>query len=147
MMRRAMSLNRRTLLAGLAATAAPSLARAATPVSAFGLDAAQLGVRPGNPDDQTRALQRAIDHAATAHAPLALAPGTYRAGDLMLPAGAQIRGIRGATRIVTTGGRPIFTATQANGVTLSSLVLDGGGARLPERLGGYDLLIVDRMLP
>jgi uncharacterized secreted repeat protein (TIGR03808 family) len=135
-----MTISRRTLLAGLAATAAPSLARAAAPVSAFGLDAAQLGVRPGSPDDQTRALQHAIDQAAAAHAPLALGPGVYRAGDLMLPAGAQIRGVRGATRIVTTGGRPIFTATQANGVTLGGLVLDGGGARLPERLGVISLM-------
>ena len=132
---RVMTINRRVLLAGLAAAAAPSLARAAAPISAFGLDAAQLGVRPGSPDDQTRALQRAIDQAAAAHAPLALAPGTYRAGDLMLPAGAQIRGIRGETRITSTGGRPVFTAPQADGVTLGGLVIDGVGARLPDRLG------------
>ena len=56
-----MPIDRRTLLAGLAATAAPSLARAAAPSAALGLDAAQLGVRPGSPDDQTKALQRAID--------------------------------------------------------------------------------------
>jgi uncharacterized secreted repeat protein (TIGR03808 family) len=135
-----MTLDRRTLLAGLAATAAPSFARAAAPISAFGLDAAQFGVRPGSPDDQTRALQRAIDQAAAGHAPLALAPGVYRAGDLMLPAGTQIRGVRGATRIVTTGGRPVFTATQADGVTLSGLVLDGSGARLPDRLGLITLM-------
>ena len=135
-----MTIDRRTLLAGLAATAAPSLARAAAPVSAFGLDAAQFGVRPGSPDDQTRALQHAIDQAAASSAPLALAPGVYRAGDLMLPAGAQIRGVRGATRLVTTGGRPIFTATQADRVTLAGLVLDGGGARLPERLGIISLM-------
>jgi uncharacterized secreted repeat protein (TIGR03808 family) len=135
-----MIINRRTLLAGLAATAAPSFARAAAPVSAFGVDAAQFGVRPGSPDDQTRALQHAIDQAATTHAPLALAPGVYRAGDLILPAGTQIRGIRGATRIVSTGGRPIFTATQADGVTLSGLVLDGSGAPLPERLGVVSLM-------
>jgi uncharacterized secreted repeat protein (TIGR03808 family) len=135
-----MIIDRRSLLAGLAATAAPSLARAAAPVSAFGIDAAQFGVRPGSPDDQTRALQRAIDQAAGAHAPLALAPGVYRAGDLMLPAGAQIRGIRGATRLVATGGRPILTATQADGVTLAGLVLDGSGARLPDRLGVISLM-------
>jgi uncharacterized secreted repeat protein (TIGR03808 family) len=93
-----MPIDRRTLLAGLAATATPSLARAAAPISTLGLDAAQLGVRAGSPDDQTKALQRAIDQAAAARVPLALAPGVYRAGDLALPAGAQIVGIRGATR-------------------------------------------------
>jgi uncharacterized secreted repeat protein (TIGR03808 family) len=135
-----MTIDRRTVLTGLAATATPSFARAAAPVSAFGIDAATLGVRPGSPDDQTRALQRAIDQAASAHAPLALAPGVYRASDLVLPAGAQVRGIRGATRFASTGGRPLFTATQADGVTLNGLVLDGAGARLPERLGLISLM-------
>jgi len=144
-----MPIDRRTLLAGLAATATPSLARAAAPISTLGLDAAQLGVRPGSPDDQTRALQRAIDQAAAAHAPLALAPGVYRAGDLVLPAGVQIVGVRGATRLVSTRGRPLFTAPQADHVTLNGLVLDGAGARLPERLGlvalmnGRDVRIAD----
>src|SRR5579871_4407707 len=143
-----MTMNRRTLLAGLVTTAAPSLARAAAPIPT-GLDAAPLGVRPGSPDDQTKALQRAIDQAAAAHTPLWLAPGVYRAGDLMLPAGAQINGVRGATRLVSTRGRPLFTAPQADRVTLSGLVLDGAGARLPERLGlvalmnGHDVRITD----
>jgi uncharacterized secreted repeat protein (TIGR03808 family) len=140
-----MTINRRTLLAGLAAAAAPVAARAAAPVaaapiSAFGIDAAQLGVRPGSPDDQTAALQRAINQTAAAYTPLALAPGVYRAGDLALPAGARIGGMRGATRIVSTRGRPLFTATQADGVTLTGLVLDGMGARLPERLGLVSLM-------
>ncbi len=144
-----MTINRRTLLAGLAASAAPALARAASPISAFGIDAAQLGVRAGSPDDQSRALQRAIDQAAGARVPLALAPGLYRAGDLMLPAGAQLRGVRGATRLVTTSGRPLLTAAQADRVTIEGLMLDGAGARLPERLGlvslmnGRDVRIVD----
>ena len=144
-----MTIDRRTLLAGLAATATPSLARAAAPISTLGLDAAQLGVRPGSPDDQTKALQRAIDQAAAAHAPLALAPGVYRAGDLVLPAGAQIVGVRGASRLVATRGRPLFTAPQADRVTLNGLVLDGGGSTLPERLGlvalmnGRDVRITD----
>src|SRR5262245_12125445 len=113
-----MPIDRRTLLAGVAATVAPSFAPAAAPMSALGLDAAQLGVRAGSPDDQTKALQRAIDQAAAAHAPLALAPGVYRAGDLMLPAGAQLVGVRGATRLVSTRGRPLFTAPQADRITL-----------------------------
>jgi uncharacterized secreted repeat protein (TIGR03808 family) len=138
-----MTIDRRTLLAGLAASATPTLARAAGaagPISAFGIDAATLGVRAGSPDDQTGALQRAIDQAAAAHAPLALAPGVYRAGDLALPAGAQITGIRGATRLVSTRGRPLFTATQADRVALTGLALDGAGSRLPERLGLVTLM-------
>jgi uncharacterized secreted repeat protein (TIGR03808 family) len=81
--------------------------------------------------------------------PLALAPGVYRAGDLVLPAGAQIVGVRGASRLVATRGRPLLTAPQADRVTLNGLVLDGGGSRLPERLGlvalmnGRDVRITD----
>ena len=61
-----------------AATALPERAAAAAAsasVSALGLDAAQMGVRPGSPDDQTASLQRAIDRAAQARVPLALPPG------------------------------------------------------------------------
>jgi len=54
-----MSVDRRRFLVLTAATAlsgaVASLAQAA-PVSALGLDAAQFGLRPGSPDDQSRAL-------------------------------------------------------------------------------------------
>ena len=94
-----MSLDRRRLFAALAGAAtagaaAPALARdvATRPAT----DATALGLRPNAPDDQSKALQRAIDQAAAAHVPLALAPGTYRAGDLVLPAGAQGAATEGA---------------------------------------------------
>src|SRR3979490_3404865 len=75
-----------------------------------GLAAAPLGVGAGSPDDQTPVLQRAIEQAAAARVPLALAPGVYRASDLALPAGAQIPGTRGATPPVASRGRPLFLA-------------------------------------
>src|SRR3954468_695581 len=140
-----MSLDRRAFVTGLAAAAAPSLAcaqgaRTAAPVSAFGIDAATLGVRAGSPDDQTALLQRAIDQAAAARAPLALAPGVYRASDLAPPGGAQLPGIRGATRLVSRRGRPLFVAPQADRVTLAGLVLDGAGLKLPQGLGLVSLM-------
>jgi len=46
-------------------------------------------LRPGSPDDQSRVLQNAIDAAARAQAPLAIAPGIYRAGNLRLAGGAS----------------------------------------------------------
>src|SRR5207302_10183716 len=78
-----MDVNRRHLFGVTAAGAAgalaiaPDAARAATLTSSLGRDATQYGVRPGSSDDQTRALQRAIDEAARAQAPLALPPGVY----------------------------------------------------------------------
>jgi uncharacterized secreted repeat protein (TIGR03808 family) len=120
--------------AALPASAAPA-APAGAPISALGVDASQFGVRPGNPDDQSRALQRAIDETARSRSPLALAPGTYRVGDLKLPAGAQLVGARGATRLVLSVGSSLITAQGADHVTLSGLVLDGGRKPLAERRG------------
>src|SRR5580704_18145882 len=76
-----MDIDRRHLLklgafaAGAVATGESALptraAGAAAPIGALGLDAAHFGVRPGSPDDQSRALQAAIDAAARSRSPLA----------------------------------------------------------------------------
>ena len=105
-----MDLNRRHLIGATAAgvagamAASPEPARASQLTSALGRDATQYGVRPGSPDDQTRALQRAIDEAARAGVPLALPPGAYRIGTLRLANGTQLIGVRGATKFVFGGG-------------------------------------------
>ena len=103
----------------------------AAPLSTFGLDAAHIGVRPGAPGDQSAALQRAIDQAAHARVPLMLAPGVYRAGGLTLPAGAQLAGVRGATRLMFTHGPSLLSAEHADTISLTGLTLDGGGQTLP----------------
>jgi uncharacterized secreted repeat protein (TIGR03808 family) len=136
-----MELDRRHLFALTAAATAGAAvsptqaAPAAAPISALGVDAAQFGLRPGSPDDQSRALQRAIDETARTRAPLALAAGVYRAGNIKLPAGVQLVGTRGATRIVLTEGPSLLAANGADSITLSGLVLDGGKWPLPERRG------------
>ena len=126
-----MPIDRRRLLVG----SVTSVAAFVAPLSAYGLDAAQFGVRPGAADDQSRALQRAIDQAAAARAPLMLAPGAYRAGDLRLQAGAQIIGVRGATHITWTRGSSLLAAESADNVSLIGLVFDGGGRPLPQGRG------------
>src|SRR3984893_18341866 len=91
-----MDLNRRHLIGASAAGVAgalampPDAARAAPLTSALGRNATQYGVRPNSPEDQTRALQRAIDDAARAEVPLALPPGIYRSGALKLCSGTQL---------------------------------------------------------
>ena len=150
-----MDLNRRHLIgasaAGVAAAlaAAPESARAAQLTSALGRDATQYGVWPGSPDDQTRALQRAIDEAARAAVPLALPPGVYRTGALNLTTGTQLIGVRGATKLAFTGGGSMLLGEGAGHVTLSGITLDGGNLPLPARhgliycLGGRDIRITD----
>jgi uncharacterized secreted repeat protein (TIGR03808 family) len=147
-----MDLNRRHLIGASVAGALAmpvDAARAAPLTSAMGRDATQYGVRPGSPDDQTRALQRAIDEAARAQVPLALPPGIYRTGLLQLQNGSQLTCVRGATRLMFTGGASMFQGEGAGHVGLSNLTLDGGGIALPQRRGlvnclqGRDVRITD----
>src|ERR1700740_1579052 len=112
-----MPINRRRLL-GLGAAAAITAPAQAGPITSLGLDAAHFGLRPGAPDDQSRVFQGAIDAAARARAPLAIAPGIYRAGNLKLPPAAQIVGVRGATQIVLSDGPALFAANGADHITL-----------------------------
>jgi uncharacterized secreted repeat protein (TIGR03808 family) len=139
--RKLMDLDRRRVLALTAATAltgagaAPALAAPASPVSAFGVDAAQFGLRPGSPDDQSKTLQRAIETTARARQPLAIAPGSYRVGNITLPEGAQLIGVRGGSKLVLADTGSLVTAGNANHVTLSNLVFDGLRRRLPDGRG------------
>ncbi|MDQ2953324.1 MAG: TIGR03808 family TAT-translocated repetitive protein [Pseudomonadota bacterium] len=135
-----MDINRRRLLAGSAAAgtvsaAAITPAAASTQSFAVGIDATQLGVRPGSPDDQSRAFQRAIERAANIRTPLLLPPGTYRACDLVLPPHAQIIGVRGGTRIELSDDVPLLRSSGADNIGLFGLVLDGGGKPLRKGRG------------
>lgn len=137
-----MDVNRRRILAGSAAGAAGALAlpvdaAQATPqISTLGRDATQYGVKPNSPDEQTRALQRAIDEAARVQAPLALPPGTYRSSMLRLARGTQLIGVRGATKLVFTGGGPsLLSGEGADGAGIDGISLDGGSIALPQRRG------------
>lgn len=134
-----MPFDRRTFLIAAAASAATASPTRAAPLSTFGVDAAQFGVRPGAPDDQSVRLQRALDACAQSRAPLMLAPGLYRAGDLKLAAGVQIFGVRGATKLSFTRGTVLIAAAGAENVTLSGLTFEGNGVRLPPNRGLVDL--------
>ncbi|MDB5611546.1 MAG: nitrous oxidase accessory protein [Bradyrhizobium sp.] len=150
-----MDVNRRHLIGASAAGVAgalamsPDAARAAPLTSTLGRDITQYGVRPGSPEDQTRALQRAIDDAGRAQVPLALPPGVYRTGMLRLQNGTQLIGVRGATKLVFTGGASMLLGEGAGSVGLTGITLDGGGIPLPTRhglvhcLSGRDIRIAD----
>ncbi len=105
------------------------------PLSVLGVDAIHLGVRAGSSEDQSRVMQNAVDQAAGARVPLVLGPGVYRCGDLKLANGAQIVGVRGATRLVFTQGASLISANRADFIGLTGLVLDGASVPLPEGRG------------
>ena len=150
-----MDVSRRHLIGASTASAAgalalsPALAGAAQLASALGRDVTQYGVRPGSPDDQTKALQRAIDETARAEVPLALPPGIYRTSTLRLQNGTQLIGVRGATKLVFNGGASMLQGEGAGSIGLANLTLDGSGIPLAARrglihcLGGRDIRIAD----
>jgi uncharacterized secreted repeat protein (TIGR03808 family) len=143
-------IDRRSLLAlGAALPGAALLPVPAVAQAPEGLDAAHFGVRAGSTDDQTKALQHAIDQAAQKRTPLWLGPGVYRAAALKLPAGAQLAGVRGQSRLVLNKSAPMIEAAHADTVTLNGLVFDGGNIVLPEKvaliqmMSGHDVHIND----
>src|SRR5436305_13173902 len=138
-----MSIDRRHFIGATAATGAftatGAVAAAPTsstvPVSGLGVDAIHLGVRFNGSEDNTEALQRAIDRTAGARLPLILAPGVYRARGLVLPTGTRLVGVPGATRIVATENAPIVAARGADYISLSGIIFDGSSKALPENSG------------
>jgi uncharacterized secreted repeat protein (TIGR03808 family) len=134
-----MTLDRRMLLAALTATgAAAPLGTAyatAAPGGGFGMDVTKFRVRPNGVDDQSRALQEAINAAAGSRVPLFFPPGVYRAGDLVLPSGAHLVGVPGASRIVLGYGASLAASSRAEQIILSGLTFDGASRPLPEKRG------------
>lgn len=135
-----MSLDRRAFFRFSAlTTAAPAMTlatpAAAAPMSMLGIDAVQLGVRAGGASEQTAALQHAIDQTAGARVPLMLGPGEYRTGQLKLPTGTQIIGVRGATRLIFEGGEALMSAHGADHITIAGLIFEGKNRALPADRG------------
>ena len=143
-----MSIDRRHFLAATTATGAWTATEAvaapssgSVPISGLGVDAFHLGVRMNSTDDQTEALQRAIDRTAGARLPLILPPGVYRARALILPTGARLIGVPGATRIVALDNTPLIVARGADHILLSGITFDGSGRSLPEDAGLIQLAV------
>lgn len=90
--------NRRHLLAGLAAFALASPARAQAIIPEL---------NPGTPDDQSGALQDALLRAAAEGRPLFLPPGIYYAQNLQVPSNLLVTGIPGTTTLAAMGAAPV----------------------------------------
>ncbi len=149
-----MSLSRRALLAtAVFGAASLSAARAGAqtaprtaapvPLGQFGLDATTLGLRPGSADDQSRTLQNALIEAARRNAPLIVPPGRYRIADVVLPDGARLLGVPGASHFIAARAGPMLLARRIRRAALSGIVLDGLDIRPGQRNG---LLVADEVL-
>ena len=130
-------MKRRTLLAAAGALAAPALLPA-TPVRAHrgAIDAAGLGLTPDHSGDQSRRLQRALDEGSRRGRPVLLTPGTYRVGDIRLPARAVLMGLGGTARLVFTSGAALLTGEGCERVRLHGLVLDGADRAMADPTAG-----------
>jgi uncharacterized secreted repeat protein (TIGR03808 family) len=113
--------DRRTLILAGAAAVFPAGAQASVAAAKAG----PAGVHPGSSEDQTSALQRAIDRAAETRAPVSLPAGTFFTRTLHLRSGVQLSGVKGATRLVLLGAAPLIAGERCEHVSLSNLVLDG----------------------
>lgn len=110
--------------------AAAGAAFAAGPAAAAAIAAETFGVRPDG-SDQTDRLQKALDAAAAAGRPLALAPGDYPCGTLRLAAGTSLIGPRTARLRQATAG-PLLRAGGVGAARIVGITLQGLGAGLGE---------------
>jgi uncharacterized secreted repeat protein (TIGR03808 family) len=135
-----MNFNRRRLFAAFAGAASagattPALAHEGDAAPRAEIDATTLGVRPNLQEDQSAALQRAIERAAATGAVLRLPPGNYRARALQLPPYAAIAGVAGTTRLILSGGPALLSSTGSSHIGVSGIILDGNNIPLPDGEG------------
>lgn len=140
-------MNRRAFLFASTAAYAALLAAPVRAASYGAIDAADLGVRGDASNDQSHALQKAIDHAASQRLPLFLRPGRYLAGNLTLPAHARLVGVAGATRL-TYSGMPgqLLRSDGGTRIALEGLTLDGAHRPLSgQNAGLVQLASIDHL--
>ena len=139
----------RTALFGtIAVSAGPVLAQAPrpsapAPLGMLGLEATQFGLRPGSSEDQSRHLQIALVEAVKRDAPLIVAPGRYRIGNVVLPENARLIGVPGATQFIAAQAGPLLVARRIKRAAISGIVLDGLDIKLGQRGG---LLNIEEVL-
>lgn len=132
------AMSRRTLLGGMSAallTSRPAMAQRVADLRGS-IDADQLGVRPGAPDDQSAQMQAAIDAAAERGRALFLPGGRYAVSNLRLRPGTRLVGLPGQTRFDYQGGGHLLFAENARSVGMEGIRFDGGNRALGEYTPG-----------
>lgn len=138
-------MDRRAFLSGTMAGAALALAPALARADAVRITLADLrGSLPppdpapvaGAPDEQSAALQAAIDRAGRDGRPLFLPPGRYAVSNLRLPERLSLIGVPGETRLIYTGGGALMTASGCRQLCIDGIVFDGANRSLADDEGG-----------
>ena len=140
-----MALSRRGLLIaasiGAGASVAPASARADQNDTERLVHGGDAGLVPDAPEDQSAALQAAIDRAARSGGGLYLPPGVYRAHDIRIDRPVELRGAPGRSVLRSSGKGPLLSALDATHVTLFGLTFDGALEPFGDD-GRYGLLVV-----
>ncbi len=122
--------------AGVGVSAARAAVDPEAPVLRDTLNAAELGVKPGDSENQSRTMQRLLDLASDDDREIFLPAGTYVVSELKLPARTRLTGVAGATRLVFAGGRFMLSGEHAELISLKSLMIDGANQPLADYVPG-----------
>lgn len=134
-------LNRRNVLALMAGGALLPFAHSAqaqviTAQLRGSISAVDLGLTPSAADDQSRALQNALDVAAAEGRALYLPAGRYFVSNINLPSRTRLYGVAGSTRLIYTGAGHLLAAAEGEMAHFADLVFDGANRPLGEYVPG-----------
>jgi uncharacterized secreted repeat protein (TIGR03808 family) len=133
-------LTRRLLLSSIASTACTAAIAAPLKPAQTGLrgtiDISGYGVRPNKAGDQSKAINRLFREAAEKGLPVFLPAGDYYLSGISLPDNLWLSGVPGQTRLIHAGGGRFISGETLTRITLSDLVLDGGGRSLGDDVQG-----------
>lgn len=114
-------------LGGMAALAGASAAEAAVPAAALSnRTVLDFGVAADSSQDQSGAMQKAIDELASSRQPIVIPAGNYRAQKLVLPSNATVLGVPGLSVLTALGKAPIFESAGQD-VSLRGVTFAGFG--------------------
>ncbi len=135
-------INRRIFLSALAGTAGITLSQKAFAASAAlqdakmrgSLNAVEAGLLPGAFDAQSRIFQDMLNNASDTDQSIYLPAGDYLLGNITLPARVRLAGVKGATRLIFSGG-DFFLASQASEVIeLDGITIGGRSMQLVQEI-------------
>ena len=125
--------------ATIAAAGAASSTAQAAPASSGLLMASDFGVEVGA-EDQSVALQAAMNAAIGSRSMLVLPGGRIRAGGLVITGPLHMTGVIGSTAIEAVGGDlPVLAASDTPDVTIAGITIDG--ATSPPKIAGDQGLV------
>ena len=89
------------------------------------INAADLGLKANDSEDQSELMQQLVDQASILGKPLFIPAGTYFISGINLLSNVTIIGLYGATKLVANNNDVLFYANNKQNILLKNLVLDG----------------------